>query len=72
MSKFGKFEYFPKLKKTSGELVIFEPTNWDFTDKFLNILGVIKVQFSQRLRDFIRIEKLLKILIIRISLMGKF
>lgn len=31
---------------------IFEQTNWDFINKFSNILVIIKIQFSQQFRDF--------------------
>lgn len=40
---------------------IFEQRNLDFTRGFSNILDVIKVQFSQKLRDFERTENFFKI-----------
>ena len=60
--KSGKFLYFPKVKKMLGEVDIFEQTNWDFTNEFSNIVGLIKIQFSQRFHDFKKIEKLIKII----------
>lgn len=45
-----------------SEVDVFEETNWDFTDKFSNTLGNIKVLFSQRFYNFKRVEKLLKII----------
>jgi hypothetical protein len=41
---------------------IFKQTNWDFTNEFSNILGLIKIQFSQRFHDFKNIKKLIKII----------
>lgn len=43
------------------ETQIFEKTNCNFTDEFSKILDAIKQQFSQRFKDFKRIEKLFKI-----------
>ncbi|KAE9536184.1 hypothetical protein AGLY_007407 [Aphis glycines] len=60
--KSGKFLYFPKVKKMLGEVDIFEQSNWDFTNEFLNIVGLIKIQFSQRFHDFKKIEKLIEII----------
>jgi len=60
--KSGKFLYFPKVKKMLGEVDIFEQTNWDFINEFSNIVGLIKIQFSQRFHDFKKIEKLIKII----------
>lgn len=62
--KDAKFEYFPKLKKCLGEVEQnLNKQNWDFTDEFSNILGVIKVhQVSPRFHDFERIEKLIKMI----------
>ncbi|XP_025203226.1 zinc finger BED domain-containing protein 5-like [Melanaphis sacchari] len=60
--KSGKFLYFPKVKKMLGEVDIFEQSNWDFTNEFSNIVGLIKIQFSQRFHDFKKIEKLIKII----------
>jgi uncharacterized membrane protein len=39
-----------------GEVDIFEQTNWDFTNEFSNIVGLIKIQFSQRFHDFKKIK----------------
>lgn len=55
--KSGKFLYFPKVKKMLGEVDIFEQTNWDFTNEFSNIVGLIKIQFSQRFHDLKKNEK---------------
>lgn len=41
-----------------GEEDIFEQINWDFTNEFSIIFGVIKVQFSQIIHEFERIENL--------------
>jgi hypothetical protein len=60
--KFGKFLYFPKMKKMLGEVDIFEQTNWDLTNEFSNIFGLIKIQFSQRFHDFKNIEQFIKII----------
>lgn len=42
-----KFVYSPRLEKMLVEVDIFEQTNWDFTDEFTNILGVIKIHLKK-------------------------
>lgn len=60
--KSGKILYFLRLKKMLCEVNIFELTNWDLKYDFSNILGFIKVQFTQGFHDFKRIKILIKII----------
>lgn len=58
----GKLNNFPKLKTFLDQSTFFKKTNWNFNYEFSKILYSIKEQFSNRFKDFKRIERLLKII----------